>query len=66
MVKLGGTGHFPRGKLNASDEGGLQLAVSAQDKTVIINFGKSVVWVGLDKATALQFAELIRKHAESL
>ena len=66
MAKLGGTGDFPRGKLNASDEGGLQLAVGARDKTVIIDFGKPVVWLGLDKASALQFAALIRKHAESL
>jgi hypothetical protein len=66
MSKLGGTGDFPRGKLNASDEGGLQLAIGVKDRTVIIDFGKSVVWLGLDKRTALQFAESIRKHAETL
>jgi len=66
MTKLGGTGDFPRGKLNASNEGGLQLAVGTKDRTVIIDFGKPIVWLGLDKASALQFAALVRKHAESL
>ena len=65
-MKLGGTGDFPRGKFNASDKSGLQLAVGVKDRTVIIDFGKPVVWLGLDKATALQFSELIRKHAEKL
>jgi hypothetical protein len=66
MAKLGGTGDFPRGKLNASDEGGLMVAIGARDRTVIIDFGKSIVWIGLDKQQALQFAETIRKKAESI
>lgn len=57
---------YPRGKLNADDEGALTFAVGMQDKTVIITFGQPVAWMGLDKATALDLAAAIRKHAESI
>ena len=63
---LGATGDFPRGKLNADDEGALRLAVGVKDKTVMIVFGKEVAWLGLDKAQALAFAESIRQRAEEI
>lgn len=64
--KLGSAGDFPRGKLNAEDEGGLQIAVYERDKTVVINFGKEVVWIGLDKLTAIALGKSILKKAESI
>ena len=64
--KLGSTGDFPRGKLNADDEGGLQIAVYERDKTVIINFGKEVEWIGLDKQTAITLGESIIEKAKSI
>lgn len=65
---FGATGEFPQGKLNPSDEGALCLGVAADHKNqvVFIDFGKRVVWLGLPKTEALAFAELIRKHAETL
>lgn len=65
-MRFGGSGDFPRGKLNADDEGALTLGIAVKDKTLIIDFGKPVVWLGLDKATALQIAETIRKRAEEI
>lgn len=65
-VKLGPTGDFPRGKFNADDEGGLTIAVGTKDKTLIIEFGTPTKWIGVPKAEALAFANLIRKHAETL
>ena len=66
MTKLGGTGDFPRGKLNADDEGGIALGVATQDKTVIINFGKEVAWLGLGHDEAIAFAKLLLKHAKKI
>lgn len=64
-TRLGETRSFPRGKLNADDEGGLTLGIAVKDKTVIVNFGKPVAWLGLDKQTALALgASLIAKAQE--
>lgn len=65
-LHLGATGEHSRGKLDASDEGDLRMAIGVQDKTVILTFGKPVAWIGLDKTTALAFADNIRKQAESI
>lgn len=66
MKKFGATGEFPRGKFNADDEGALMMGVAVKDRTVIVNFGKPVAWLGLDKQTALALADIIRKYAESI
>jgi hypothetical protein len=57
---------YPRGKLNDHDEGQLRIGITVKDKTVIVDFFKPVVWVGLDKATALALAETIKKRAEEI
>lgn len=64
--KLGATGDFPRGKLNQHDEGGLMLAIGVKDKTVMIDFGKPTTWIGMDKQTAIQFANSILEKANTL
>lgn len=64
--KLGATKDFPRGKLNRHDEGGLTLAIGVKDKTVMIDFGTSTAWIGLDKHTAIQFANSILEKANSI
>ncbi len=65
-MKPGGTGDFPRGKLNADDEGGLAMGVTTVDKTVVLNFGKEVAWIGFGYDDAVQFANLILKHAKTI
>jgi hypothetical protein len=65
-IKLGSTGEFPRGKLSVDDEGGLQIAVYEKDKTVIVNFGKSVDWIGLDRDTARQLGQSLIEKANSI
>jgi hypothetical protein len=62
--KLGPTKDYPRGKLNNDDDGGLAIGVGRdRDGVIIIEFGTSVKWIGLDQATAIGFAQLILKHA---
>jgi hypothetical protein len=66
--QLGATGEFPEGKITEDDEGALLIGVGndVESKTVIVNFGKAVAWLGLDKASALQIADSIRDHAMEL
>jgi hypothetical protein len=65
---LGPTGDYPRGKLRADDEGGIQVGVraDAEKQVVMIAFGGPVAWFGLPKAEALAFAEMIATHAKTL
>ena len=65
-MTIGKTNDFPRGKLNDSDEGGLQIAIGVRDKTVIVDFGTPTTWIGLDKQTALALANGIIEKANSI
>jgi len=64
-LKLGATGDYPQGKLNETDEGEIQLAVTADTDAgkVLMNFGTSVVWIGFDYEQALALADSIRDNA---
>ncbi|MBY0562465.1 hypothetical protein [Hyphomicrobium sp.] len=57
---------YPRGKLNADDEGALAFRIGVSDKTIIIDFGKPVTWIGLDKATALALIANLTQYTETL
>lgn len=57
---------FPRGKLSDDDEGELAMGVAVQDKTILVNFGKPVAWLGLDHDTAVSLARLLLKNAEKI
>lgn len=63
-IKLGATGKFPDGKLNKDDEGELRMKIGESKGRVIIDFGKPVTWFGLDKKSAIEFAESVLKHAK--
>lgn len=68
LCRLGATGKFPEGKLNADDEGELQFAIAAdkKNKVVIIDFGKEVAWLGMPKDVAIAFANSVLEKAEEL
>ncbi len=57
---------YPRGKLNADDEGQLNMRIGVRDKTVIVDFGKPVVWFGMDYHTATRLAADIMRRAEEI
>ena len=63
---FGPTNRFPQGKLNAHDEGELKMAVLVEENVVKILFGKPIVWLGLPKKEALEFAEMVKNRAEEL
>jgi hypothetical protein len=62
--KLGPTGSFPHGKLDPDDEGALLVSISHDEKrTVRIDFGTKIAWLGLPAPQAIAFAANILKHA---
>ena len=65
---LGETGEYPRGRMHPTDEGEIQMAVAAdmQTKTVVVNFGKPVAWLGLEYDDAIGLANAIRDNAFKL
>jgi hypothetical protein len=60
---LGATGKFPNGKLTDSDEGEIQFQIGSKDGTIIIDFGKPVAWLGVQKEQAIEIAKALCKHA---
>ena len=63
-MKPGPTGDFPDGKLNPTDEGGLDIAISAlPNGTVRIDFGKKIAWFAMSREQAYQFAKMIMARA---
>jgi len=66
MNKIGELGSYSEGKLNPTDEGDLQVAIHDERGNVRIDFGKKVAWVAMPPETAIAFARLIIKRAESL
>lgn len=65
-MSLGKTKDFPRGKLNDNDEGGLRISVGVKDKTLIVDFGTEVTWIGMDKEGAIGFANAILEKTATM
>lgn len=57
---------YPRGKLNADDEGKMEMALTVYNGVMIVNFGKPVKWIGLDYYHAIAFAEAILERAKEI
>ncbi len=55
---------YPRGKLIREDEGQLQMkiAVLPDKKTLVVDFGKPVVWFGLGKREVRALIEGLQKN----
>lgn len=64
LQSLGATGEFPQGKLAEHDEGELQFAIGVRDGKVVIEFGKPVHWVGMDRHQAMQLGEMLIAKAD--
>lgn len=66
--KLGATGTFSEGKLDASDEGDLRLAVGADapNGLVRVEFGKVVAWLALPPDDARRLAQSLISAAEAI
>jgi len=58
--------NYPRGKLNQNDEGELQIRIGVQDRTVVLDFGKPIHWLGFDAATARAVGERLVARANEI
>jgi hypothetical protein len=63
--RLGPTGDYPDGRLDASDEGGLQIAITTYKGKVVLAFGGPVAWVGLGPELARDVASTLQARALS-
>lgn len=63
---------FPSGKIVPSDEGALTLRMGIKEasgtagRTLIVDFGKDVSWIGFDKQSGTKFAEQFLKGLADL
>lgn len=64
--KFGPINNYQRGKLNDDDGGEIRVGMYIRDKTLIVDFGVPVKWIGLDKGSALTLAIGILENVEKL
>lgn len=57
---------YPDGKMNAEDEGVMQLAVGHENGQVMIRFPKPVHWFGFPPAEVRELCRIMLKHAEAI
>jgi hypothetical protein len=67
-MKPGKTGQFPRGRIDATDDGELRMAIAADHGNAIvrIDFGTPTAWIGLPAKEARELAVLLRQKADEL
>lgn len=58
-------GEYPAGKLNAADEGALAVGIGHQHGKVVLQFPKSVAWIGFTPEQAVEIAETLVQHARA-
>ncbi len=54
---------YPRGKLREDDDGACPVSVGIDNNAVVIDFGKPVCWIGMDKNLAIELANCILEKA---
>lgn len=59
---------FSRGKIHKEDEGDLAFAIATDpiSKTILIHFGKPVLWVGLGKDDAIRLRDLLDEKIKEI
>jgi hypothetical protein len=60
-------GEFPRGRVNAQDEGALAMTVGhdPQKKTVFLAFAQPTSWIGFGPQQAMDLAASLVEHARA-
>lgn len=59
----GALGEFPEGQLNQADEGAIQFGVAVDRGKVVLDFGKTVAWIGMTPQQAADLASCLVKRA---
>jgi hypothetical protein len=55
---------YPRGRLNAQDEGAIEVGVTVQQDVVVIAFPKPCAWVGMPAEQAEELAAMLLARAK--
>ena len=66
VIILSGMEQFPDGQLNETDEGALAIAVKVENGRLILDFGKDLSWIGLDKASLRRWIDLLEEKYKQL
>jgi len=64
--EVGPTNKFPEGKLTEKDEGEYRFMMAVIKNKVVINFGKPIAWIAMDRDEAFGLAKALRKHAKKI
>jgi hypothetical protein len=56
-------GEFPRGRLNARDEGAIAVGIGHQEGKVVLSFPSPTAWIGFSPEQAFDIAESLIKAA---
>lgn len=64
ILQVGPTGEFPEGKLDGADRGALQIAITAREGRVLIEFGTDVDWLAMSGDQARAIALLLGTNAK--
>ena len=57
---LGATGDLPDEPIFPDDEGGLRCAIAIVKGKLVIDFGKPIKWVGLDRQSVEDFVSILQ------
>lgn len=57
---------YPDGKIRNDDEGALKIVVFIRDGRVIVDFGKSLSWLGFDKERLRSFIDGLESKYKQL
>lgn len=63
---FGATGQFPDGKITGDDEGEIKFGITTTGNSVVMNFGKKIMWVGFTKEQAKEIGELLIEKSKGL
>ena len=58
-------GEYPDGRLNANDEGAVSVVIAHQGGKVVMQFPKSLNWIGFTPEQAIEIAETLVQHARA-
>ena len=57
---------YPDGKLRDDDDGATPMQIGVEDGHLVIDFGKSIRWIGFDAESARKLIDLLQKHVREL
>ena len=57
---------YPEGIINNYDQGELSIKIMTYKNKVVIDFGKSIKWVGMGPDMAVELALAMIKHAKEI